>query len=488
MAPLRSRSLLTRTLLAVAAATLLLVAAALALLFQNVRADALATRDAHLEDMAVALARADVANVIPGALTMAPEQFEKRLDSDEPLVVRRRRMMMMPGETVFVNPMKRTEIPAGEPVALRMMTLQGQTVHVAFNSPLRSGLTTRRVDGEELRICVVFLPTGRYTAVAEPLQQRDSSALKTATAAVLPLAALLPVLLGVIAWVIWKTLKPLDAATREVASRRAASLEPLSTAGVPDEIRPFVNAVNALLARVREARTREIRFTADAAHEIRSPLTALTLEAEHLDRITDSPEARPVVRRLREGLERSVKQVSQLLLFARAQSGEAPELLRRDARPWYLSELAGEALEPLLDQIEKKGLRFSAEGLDGKGEQPVSGVSRAPAFAILRNLLENAVHYTPGGGSITLTAKRTDQGLEFTVRDTGPGIPESERERVFDPFYRIKGSGVAGTGLGLAIVKTYADMAGGTVTLSDARPGERPPGLCAAVFLPASKD
>ena len=128
-----------------------------------------------------------------------------------------------------------------------------------------------------------------------------------------------------------------------------------------------------------------------------------------------------------------------------------------------------------------KDLQFDVEGLDDGAEAPVEGVSRAALLAILRNLLENAFHYTPAGGSVTLRVSRTPERLVMSVADTGPGIAPEERSRVFDPFYRVTGSGLPGTGLGLAIVKTYADMTGAEVTLADTVPGGTPPGLTATV-------
>ena len=141
--------------------------------------------------------------------------------------------------------------------------------------------------------------------------------------------------------------------------------------------------------------------------------------------------------------------------------------------------------------IAEKSIRFEVEGLDtDTPEAPVKGVSRAAIQAMVRNLVENAVHYTPARGAVTVRVERSARDLSIVVSDTGPGIPESERERVFDPFYRIAGSGLPGTGLGLAIVRTYAETVGARIELADARPGEVPPGLKASVrlALPAASD
>lgn len=480
-------SLLLRTLLAVTGVTLVLTAITATVVFNNAQEEALNEQDAYLSDMTSAFARADVAAVLPRALTMSPDQFAARLESDEPLLMRprpHRHMMRHRRLTPPPEPLRRTAIPAGEPVLVRLLNNQGRAERVRFDHTLSSGLTTEMIGGEAYRLSLIFLPNGRYTAVADPVSTREAFAKSAAFTAIMPIVILLPMVWLVIALTLWRTLKPIRQTAETVKSRPASDLTPLPTDHVPAEVEPFVASVNQLLARVNEARTRELRFTADAAHELRSPLTSLTIEAEHLSRLNLPTEAKPIVERLESGLDRAVKQVSQLLHFARAQAGEAPESLARDTQSWYLSELLGEILEPLMTQADKKALDFSVEGLDDTEEIAIEGVSRAAVQAILRNLLENAFHYTPEHGDVCLNVHQTKEALTVTVTDTGPGIAPEERDRVFDPFYRVVGSGLPGTGLGLAIVKTYANMVGATVTLDDAQPGHTPPGLKVTFHCP----
>lgn len=483
---LTHNAILARTLAAVTLVTAVLTFVTASLVYQNAREEALSEQDALLSDMTAALARADVAAVLPRALTMDPDQFAARLESDEPLPAmkpRHRHMMRHRRIAPLPEPQRRTLIPSGEPVLVRMLNRQGLGQRVVFNHDLEAGLTTETIGRDAYRLSLLFLPDGRYTAVADPVNTREAFAKNAAVTAITPILILLPLLLVVIAFTLWRTLSPVRQTAKVVAQRDATDLTPLPTTGVPDEVAPFVDAVNQLLARVQAARTRELRFTADAAHELRSPLTSLTIDAEHLSRLTLPDEAKPVVARLESGLERAVKQVSQLLLFARAQAGEAPEILARDTQPWSLTDLLGDVLEPLMNTVGDKAINFSVEGLDD-ADRPVTGLSRAAVLAILRNLLENAFHYTPASGDVTLIVRRNDATLSFVVKDTGPGIPPEERTRVFDPFYRVVGSGVPGTGLGLSIVKTYADMTGAVVTLDDADPARTPPGLCVTVNCP----
>ena len=474
-------SLTTRTLLTTVASLVVFVAATAGFVYSTEKAEALARHDAHLEDMATALARAEVGVLLPRALTMDSQTFQERLESEKPFPNWRRgrhhrNMQMMPPEE------RRTMIPAGEKVLIRLISRQGQAVKIRLDTPLHAGLGNQTVDGEAQRVYTIFLPTGRYTSVAEPIAIREEAAKEAAVTAVMPLLVLLPLLVGVIGFVLWFSLRPLKRAAAEVAARQGDDLTPLSVKDAPAEVVPFIESVNGLLGKVNAARIREIRFTADAAHELRSPLTSMTIEADHLAKLPMSPEAQSIVDNLQSGLRRSVHQLSQLLHFARAQSGEKKESERRDSEPWYLSELTSEILEPLLPLMEEKAIDFSVEGLENE-KDPVKNIAKSFIHAILRNLLENALRYTPEKGRVELTVERCDTTLILEVKDSGPGIPESERNKVFDPFYRITGTKVTGTGLGLSIVKTYADKVGAAVTLADAQ-RSAPHGLLARVVIP----
>ena len=365
------RSLLARTLTAVALAIVVLMAATIGYLYDAVREEALSFKDRRLLDIATSLARADVAQLIPGALTMDTRTFEERLESDDPILVRRRHMMRPPTERL-VRPRKITSIPAGEPVTVRLLNLQGELREAVFDHTLSEGVTTVELnespDGSltPYRLAVIFLPNGRYTAVAEPMMTREGEVRYMALKTVAPLLVLLPLMLAVIGFVIWKTLAPLRASAREIRRREPHDLTAIPLTGVPAEVEPLVSAINDLLARVEAARSREIRFTADAAHELRSPLTALTLEADRLSAMPLSAEAREAVTHLDEGLERAVHQVSQLLLFARAQSSEQKSALERDSAPWRLDELAASLFEELMPAFSAKNqtVGFDADEAD----------------------------------------------------------------------------------------------------------------------------
>lgn len=504
-------SLLAKTIAALIAALFVFAALTATAVFINARDDAYAEQDERLLEVAAALARADVASVLPRALTMDPQSFAQRMASDEPLPAggmgmrmgmgmgmhrhgrMHERMAGMMGLTdEEATALRRTVLPAGEEVLVRLLSKRGQAVSTAFSQNLTSGLTTLELDGELHRLCLLFLPNGRYTAVAEPIAMQREVAQDQALRAVMPLFILMPLLAVLLCAILWRAFRPLRTAAEAARHRSASDLKPLPAESLPSEVQPFIEAVNDLLARVDAARTREIRFTADAAHELRSPLTSLTIEAEHLARLPLPDEAKFIVSNLEAGLERAVHQVSQLLLLARAQTGESKEALLRDAEPWHPAELVAELLEPLLAVMDKKHISFDAKGLDDP--RPIEGVSRTAVGAILRNFLENAIRYTPDDGAVRLQAERSENALFFSVVDTGPGIPPKLRERVFDPFFRVAGSKVPGTGLGLAIVKTYAGMIGAEVTLDYARSAEEAAalgvdrGLSAQIRIPFDRE
>ena len=474
-----SKSLLSKTLVSTVLSLTAFVAVTAGFVYSNEETKALERNDAELRTVATALARAEVGVVLPKALTMASDTFEKRLESERPFPTLERGPYH---RAVTEDPRGLKTIAAGETVLIRLMAKDGQAVVTTLDVPLSAGWMTAQLEGEAHRLYTIFLANGHYASVAEPLRLREAMAGEAALRAIVPLLCLFPVLILTIGGVLWSSMRSVKRLSQRVAGRKGEDLTPLSADDAPSELLPFIDSVNGLLRKVDEARLREIRFTADAAHELRSPLTSLTIEAEQLGKYPLPDEARGLLEHIRTGLARSVRQVSQLLHLARAQSGEDKESELRDSAPWRLSALAGDILVPLLPLIEEKSIDFSVTGLDDEDEKPVNNLVKSFIHAILRNLLENALRYTPQGGRVSLGVERTETLLTITVKDTGPGIPKEKREQVFEPFYRMT-SKVGGTGLGLAIVKTYADKLGATIKLADAEVSD-PKGLKVTVRVP----
>jgi two-component system OmpR family sensor kinase len=310
--------------------------------------------------------------------------------------------------------------------------------------------------------------------VAQPLRVRDEKAAAAAARTLLPVLALVPLL----ALAIWRTvgrgLAPLGRLAGDVQARGAAALDPVPEGAVPEEALPLVRALNGLLARLAEALAAQRAMVADAAHELRTPLAALRLQAQLVERAPDEAERARALADLSAGLERATRAVQQILTLARQEpegAGAAP------AAAVALAEVVAEVLADQAVVAEARGVDLGATGVD----EAITVAGDGPALrTLLANLVDNAVKATPSGGRVDVAAG-VERGRPFlAVRDTGPGIPAAERARVFDRFYRRPGAREPGTGLGLAIVRAVAARHRAEVTLGDAPGG----GLLARVDFP----
>jgi signal transduction histidine kinase len=249
----------------------------------------------------------------------------------------------------------------------------------------------------------------------------------------------------------------------------------LPTRGLPDEVAPLVSALNALLQRLSRSLDTQRAFVADAAHELRSPLTALKLQLQLLKRADDEAARGAAVDALAAGIERAVRLVEQLLALARSEPG-APAAAKA---PLDLSELVRSTVADIVPYALARG-----SVLELFADTPVTLVGDRTALAVLvRNLADNAVRYSPPGSRVELRVANEADAAALQVDDSGPGIPAEERERVFDRFYRRVPNDEAGTGLGLAIVRSVAAAHGAAVDLAQSPLG----GLRVTVrFGPAS--
>ena len=324
---------------------------------------------------------------------------------------------------------------------------------------LKDGKHTLKLRGDTYRVLIRTLRDGQRIAVAQETEVRDDIAQDSAFLTVLPLLILAPTLLLVVTYLLRKMLRPVAQLAAEVDARNEQALHPLQTVNLSSEIQPFVNAINRLLGRVGEAMESQRRFVADAAHELRSPLTALSLQAERLNAAEMSDEARQRLATLRQGIERGRKLLEQLLSLARAQSAVPAPAQAVSVRSVYRR-----VLEDLLPLAEAKSLDIGM--VDGPDAKVLA--HEMDLFTLVRNLADNAIRYTPDGGRVDLSVRQAGRQVILEVEDNGVGIPAAERERVLDPFYRVLGSGQTGSGLGLSIVQAIAQRLGARLELSDA--------------------
>lgn len=372
--------------------------------------------------------------------------------------------------------------------------------------PPRAVLGFSDVEAHGNRYRVYTLQTALQTVqIAQDLDARSARARGLALRAVLPFAYLTPLLMLAVWWVISRSLAPIERARRQVAGRPADDLSPLADDGLPDEVRPLVEELNLLFGRVRGAFEAQRYFVADAAHELRSPLTALKLQAQALRRNDEGPAAREAaIARLNQGIDRAIRLVEQLLVLAReeaagtAQAGaEASPSLAPDAA--MLVDLRDIVKLAVADVLPHAGQRQVDMGLSGSEPlKPVQIKGHSEALRILlRNLLDNAVKYTPVGGQVDVSLGLQDEKPVLLVEDSGPGIAAEDRHRVFDRFFRAANvTGAAGestnpaispetgSGLGLAIVKVIAERHGATLQLGTS---ERLGGLRVEVRFPVSE-
>jgi two-component system OmpR family sensor kinase len=262
---------------------------------------------------------------------------------------------------------------------------------------------------------------------------------------------------------------------RELIDHRGSDdLSPLDPQAAPHDLRPLILSINGLMERLSASVRAQRRFIADAAHELRSPMTAMSLQAERLAATEMPCEARARLDALSAGLARTRILLDQLLTLARSQEGGGEPLTQVP-----LQKAIQEAFEDLVPLAEAKAIDL---GMVGDADASVTG--RTMDIRILvKNLVDNAIRYTPEGGRIDIRVTAASDRIVLDVDDTGPGIVPAERERVFDPFYRVLGSGEIGSGLGLAITASIVDRIGATISLLDRPDGER--GLRARVIFPA---
>lgn len=320
------------------------------------------------------------------------------------------------------------------------------------------GFSNMRVGGKPYR---VYSMQTRFQVIqiAQDMRPREAMAQSLALRTVLPIAWMAPLLMLVAWWVVSASLKPVARVRAQVASRAAEDLSPVDVQGLPEEITPLVEELNLLFGRVQNAFKAQQFFVADAAHELRSPLAALRLQAQGLQRARDDAARALAVERLLAGIDRATRLVEQLLVLARQQAsatagGIHSAVSLTDCVRQMVAESSGRATARQIDL-----------GMKADQEAQVRGQPEALAI-LVRNLLDNAIKYTPEGGRVDVSVMRDGAGVLLVVEDSGPGIPEADRLRVLDRFYRVPGETAPGSGLGLAIVSAIAQWHGAELTLS----------------------
>jgi two-component system sensor histidine kinase QseC len=336
-----------------------------------------------------------------------------------------------------------------------------------------SGFSNESIDGKRWRVLSTWDAQHRFLVqVGERDDARREIAANIAANLLTPLAFALPAL-GFLAWLsIARALRPLDGIGRELAARRPDNLAPVAAKAAPMEVTPLVNSLNALFARVSRLIENERRFTADAAHELRTPLAALKTQVQVALGAASDDERRRALNNIVAGCDRAARLVEQLLTLARLD----PEQFAGHKETCDLRAIARQTIADLAPMAVAKQIHLE---LLGESEVVVTGY---PALIgiLVRNLVDNAVRYSRPDGHVAVEAATEARAPVLAVTDEGPGIPVPDRAKVGQRFYRILGTEESGSGLGLSIVYRIAELHGAAVSLTDG-PGGR--GLCVRVVF-----
>jgi two-component system, OmpR family, sensor kinase len=320
------------------------------------------------------------------------------------------------------------------------------------------GYSTVTLDNGDWRVYAVQTPL-RTIQIAQKLSTRRDRAVSLALHSVWPVIPVSLLLFVVVWWVVTSALSPLNRIGRDLSQRSMDSLAPVSDKGIPQEVSLLVAELNSLLGRMTRALQSQQRFVADAAHELRSPMTALKLQVQTLARSKDKTGHTQAVGRLLGGVDRASHLVEQLLALAR----EEPLSREGEATVISLTANVTQAAADVASLASSKYIEFRYGTL---AQASILGDAESLRMMI-RNLLDNAVRYTPENGLIQIDLVTSGPTVTLTIQDSGPGIAQENRTRVFDRFYRVPGTSPTGSGLGLAIVKAIADRHNARLALSD---------------------
>ncbi len=438
--------------------------------------------DRELADMVRVLSKQVVVNTTQGhaqadfALPVGASEILRADEADDVFYqVLGLRGEYLSGDRALAVPPEEDRVPPGE-MRYRDETIHDESVRVAYmwvDVPGRPGEAAPLVQ------------------VAETLGKRSRLATEIIKGVILPQFVILPLAVLLVWLALARGIAPLNELQQRIRKRDSSDLSPIDERDAPEEVSPLVRAINDLLARLDRSIGSQKHFLADAAHQLKTPLAGLRMQAELAQRDIDAGKHDPadIKRSLQQialSSQRAAHMVNQLLAMARAEDKEHALHLE----PVDLAELAIETVQDFVPHAIDKRVDLGYEGPERTGGDgdPTASPGRLRVWGhrlllgeLIRNLVDNALHYTPSGGTVTVRVLDDPFGqvVVLQVEDSGPGIPAAEREPVFHPFYRVLGTQVDGSGLGLAIVRQIATQHGAELILEDAnlrpRPGQTDP-------------
>ena len=360
------------------------------------------------------------------------------------------------------------EKPVPGEVRMRDDTFRGETIKVAY--------TWVQLDVPDSKLALV--------QVAETMDKRSLLATEIVKGVMLPQFVILPLAVLLVWLALVQAIKPLNHLEERIRARRPDDLSPLDAEAVPLEVAPLVSSVNDLLMRLKDSVATQKRFLADAAHQLKTPLAGLRMQADLAQREdANAEDLKQSLRQIGRSSIRATHTVNQLLALARAESNGTA----MSQQPCNLVRLTMEVVRDCVPRAMEKYIDVGYEGADPDDADVTMMGNPTLLMEMVRNLMDNAINYTPSHpekqGIITARVLKDpfSKVLVLQVEDSGPGIPAAERELVFQPFYRALGTEADGSGLGLPIVLEIARQHQASVTVEDGRPGQSPPGTCFTV-------
>jgi len=318
--------------------------------------------------------------------------------------------------------------------------------------PERGGFVDEQLAGGAWRVYYLQSFDGRWlVASGQRVYERDELVYGLTVSQVVPWLLVLPILLGVMTWAVRRALSPMAKLTRQLQRRPADDLQPLAESRAPAELKPLIGAMNGLFARIEQMLVRERRFTADAAHELRTPLAVLRAQWDVVQRAGSPAERAAAEAKLGIGLDRMGRLVTQMLALSRVESGTAPVF---DDVRW--TPVVEQAMSDCLALAERRGIELACEWPPaGRHPMPLLGDEHLLAV-LLRNLLDNAVRYAPAGSAVTLRIGQDS----IEVENAGLPLSAEQLARLGERFYRPDGQQEVGSGLGVSIVRRIAQLHG----------------------------
>ena len=328
------------------------------------------------------------------------------------------------------------------------------------------------IRGEDIRVAYTWLrvddkTTGRVLVqVAETLEKRKTLATEIVKGTMVPQFVTLPLAVLLVWLALVRGIKPLAQLEKRIRARKPDDMSPLDDNAVPEEVAPLVSSINDLLSRLKVSLTTEKRFLADAAHQLKTPLAGLRMQADLAQRETNADELKKSLKQIGKSTERATHTVNQLLALARAEA-TGRSLVKQ---PLDMVQIVSEVMADSVPRALEKQLDLGYDGPEPGTRASMLEGNSTLLKELVRNLLDNAIAFTPDHGQVTLRllADVFSGTLVLLVEDSGPGIAPAERELVFQPFYRVLGTNVDGSGLGLAIVVEIANQHNATVSIEDA--------------------